>query len=107
MGGVKSYQNGDSVWKSVKNVFAGLVFGAATAGAILCICAGFAGAILGAKATVLGVTVSRAFALGTLALNSVAIFGPLLGIEVEAVEYDPTTPYIPAPTTPYSHPALK
>ena len=56
---------------------------------------------------VLGLPVLRAFAIGALALNSLAVFGPLLGIKTEPVEYDPSAPYVPMRKVPYRHPAMR
>ena len=107
IGGVSSYQNGDRGWEVVKNVLIGFTFGAAIGGAIVSTWAVFAGAIGGASASVLGAPALQAFAVGSLAVNSLSIFGVLFGVETEPIEYDPTSPYMPTQNIPYSHPTLK
>ena len=89
----------------VHGVFKGIVCGLAVGGAFLVFSAGIA-AVIG-HATIFTAGVQEVFALGSLAINSLSIFGPLFGIETEPVEYDPSTPYVPSPNVPYNHPALK
>ena len=89
----------------VHSVFKGIVCGLAVGGAFLVFSAGIA-AVIG-HATIFAAGVQEVFALGSLAINSLSIFGPLFGIETEPVEYDPSTPYVPSPNVPYNHPSLK
>ena len=88
IGGVSGYLQGDTGWTLVKDIAIGAAFGFAGTGLVV-ISGGtaFASVVLHASTVFGGVPISQAFAIGLLAYNcTMAIVGPLLGIEVELVE---------------------
>ena len=89
----------------VHGVFKGILCGLAVGGTLLLFSAGIAATA--GYATVFGGEVGKVFALGALGINSLSIFAILFGINIEPVEYDTSTPYVPSPSVPYQHPALK
>lgn len=97
----------------VKDIAIGISIGGAVGGAMLCVGSVFAGVgalttgTLLASATLGGMSVLKGFAIGALAFDSFAyVTAPLLGEEVQGIEYEPLEPVLPVspqPTVP--HPA--
>lgn len=88
IGGVSGYLQGDTGWTLVKDIAIGAALGFAGTGLVV-ISGGtaFASMFLHASTVFGGVPISQAFAIGLLAYNcTMAIVGPLLGMEVELVE---------------------
>ena len=87
--GVKAYNNGARGWDLFGEIVLGAAFGLAAGGAIISTIAVFAGAL--GFATVFGVGVAQAFAIGTLAFNFTAfVIAPLFGIDMEGIEFEAT-----------------
>ena len=113
VGGVVAYNNGFRGWDLVKSIALGATIGLAVGGAIVATAAVMVGAsafLAGATAaTVFGVPVLQAFAIGALAFDFFAYFvAPLFGKEVSGIEYEQMPPnYIPSNNSGSSHPAFK
>ena len=80
----------DESKSTIKGVITGFAAGLAIGGAVLTLVSVFAGAytaITGVAVTIFDVAVKQIFALGALAINSVAfIIAPLFGVEMDGVE---------------------
>ena len=100
IGGVVSYNNGNTGWDLTKDIILGTAIGLAAGGAIVscgAVYAGAVGAISGNIATVAGISAKQAFGIGALAYNFTAMFvAPLYGIKMQAIEYsEPTQQTVP------------
>ena len=89
----------------VHGAFKGFISGLTIGGAVLLFATGIAASL--GYATLLGAKLVQAWAISSLALNSISIFGVLFGVETEPVEYVPTHPYLPTPSQPFKHPGMK
>ena len=92
LGGVIGYNNGYTGWDLAKSILLGVGLGLAVGGAFVASAAVFTGAIAGATATIFGVSVTQAFGIGALAFDAFAyLIAPLLGMEMDGIEYEPYT----------------
>ena len=90
LAGKIAYDEGKRGWELAKSAIWGAALGLAVGGAGIMLAAIFGGVIWGASATVLGVPIAQAFAIGALAFDFTAWFvAPLYGIKMEGVEYEP------------------
>ena len=75
--------------ETIKAAGRGFAVGLLFAGTIYCTGGVFAGAVGGASAPVFGIIAKEAFALGALAIDTVAwVIAPLYGIAMEGIEYE-------------------
>lgn len=100
IGGVVSYNKGNTGWDLTKDIILGTAIGLAAGGAIVSSWGVFVGAhvaLTGKIATVLGVSAKQAFGIGALAYNFTAMFiAPLYGIKMQEIEYsEPTQQTVP------------
>ncbi len=117
IGGLKAHKDaekegktgGQLVWDTIKGTLIGASLGLAAGGFVVCGISGFAaiGAFSVYETTVLGLAISKAFAIGALAVD-VAAFAilPLFCIEMEGIEIGDSSGSAPNPNEvpPYSQP---
>ena len=87
--GIKAYNEGSRGWDLIGNILIGASFGLAAGGALIAVGAVVTGAIFRIGASLFGVGVSQAFAIGALAFNFTAyIVAPIIGIEMTGIEFE-------------------
>ena len=110
--GINSYNEGERGWELVGDIAFGFSAGLAVGGAIVtlgAVAVGTSAIAAGAASlqtvTMLGVPVFQAFAIGALAVNSFAyITVPLLGGEMDGIEFEPSSAAVPLPQPSVPHP---
>mgnify|MGYP007112769302 CR=1 FL=1 len=100
IGGVVSYNNGNTGWDLAKDIILGTAIGFAAGGAVItCWSVGIGAfnAIAGKMLTVAGISAKQAFGIGALAYNFTAMFiAPLYGVKMQEIEYsEPAQPNVP------------
>ena len=100
IGGVVSYNKGNTGWDLTKDIILGTAIGLAAGGAVItCWSVGIGAfnAIAEKMLTVAGISAKQAFGIGALAYNFTAMFiAPLYGIKMQAIEYsEPTQQTVP------------
>lgn len=100
IGGVVSYNNGNTGWDLTKDIILGTAIGLAAGGAVItCWSVGIGAfnAIAEKMLTVAGISAKQAFGIGALAYNFTAMFiAPLYGIKMRVIEYsEPSQPTVP------------
>ena len=114
IGGIAAYNEGYRGWDIAKYTILGAGIGLAVGGAVVATAAvsvGAAAVISGAThATIWGVPVLQAFAIGSLAIDAFAyVIAPLYGaVDMEGPEYEPISSYTPPLyQSNYTHPTMK
>ncbi len=101
----------DLVWSTIGGAFAGAAFGLAAGGATVMLGGVGAGAlsVLGiGSGTFFGVSSLQAYAIGAIAFDFTAfVVAPILGIEMQGVEYEPAPSKTMNPAITSPHPSIK
>ncbi|MDE7256568.1 MAG: RHS repeat-associated core domain-containing protein [Clostridia bacterium] len=108
--GVKAYQNGVRGSELFAEIVKGAAIGLAIGAAAIALVGVVGGAVLGASATILGVSAKTIFVIGAVAFNFDAfVLAPILGFEMEGIDFETPKP-VDLPTKPQptpSHPGMK